>query len=227
MTHKGARHATSTAGYRAAILAVTPVLLLVAFGWHPYIAGQLPNETAIAEAVVPDPTRWGLAHVAAGVALGFVLLAFVAIRGYLREAGAERWSAVGLPFVIFGSALYLMLPGMELAPLGAAESGGDAAAVQAALQSWFVPLLLVGGLTFLVGTLCVAVGIGRSDVLGRGLAGLVIAGLVVMGASRLVPLAAAQLYVQGLAALVAMWPLAYRMWRQSRPAGLRQPVPAT
>lgn len=41
MTHKGARHATSTAGYRAAILAVTPVLLLVAFGSHPYIAGRL------------------------------------------------------------------------------------------------------------------------------------------------------------------------------------------
>jgi hypothetical protein len=35
-----------------------------------------------------------------------------------------------------------------------------------------------------------------------------------MAASRLVPLAAFQLYVQGIAALVALWPLAVRMWRR-------------
>jgi hypothetical protein len=34
-----------------------------------------------------------------------------------------------------------------------------------------------------------------------------------MAVSRLVPLAAFQLYVQGAAALVALWPLAYRTWR--------------
>lgn len=227
MTRNGARHATSTAGYRAAIVAVTPVLLLAAFGWHPYIAGRLPNDAAIADAVAPDTTRWGLSHLAAGVAFGVSVLAFIAIRGYLREAGEERWSAVGLPFVVLGSTLYTVLPGMEFAPLGAVEAGVDAEAVQAGLQSWFVPILVIGGITFLVGALSFAVGIARSGALSGGLAWLVVGGLVVMAASRLVPLVVVQLYVQGLAALVAMWPLAYRMWRQSRPADLRQPLPAT
>jgi hypothetical protein len=58
-----------------------------------------------------------------------------------------------------------------------------------------------------------AAGIIRSGLLGRGTAGLVVTALAVMAVSRLVPLAAFQLYVQGLAALIALWPLAYRIWR--------------
>jgi uncharacterized membrane protein len=202
------------AGFRAAAVALTPVLLLVAFLWHPYLPGRLPNDALVAEAVGAGTTRWGLAHLAAGIAFGFAVLAFVAIHGYLRQTGGDRWSAAGLPFVVVGSALYTILPGMEFAPLAAVESGGDAEAAQAALQPWFVPVLIAGGVTFFVGVLCFVAGIARARLLGRGLAGIVIAGLVVMAASRLVPLAAFQLYVQGIAALVALWPLAVRMWRR-------------
>lgn len=208
----------AAARYRAGVVAVTPVLLLVAAAWHPYIPGRLPNDTAVAEAVLPDPTRWGLAHLAAGVAFGFAVLAFVAIRNQLREAGEQRWSGAGLPLVVLGSAVYTMLPGMELAPLAAAESGADVAAVQAALEPWFVPVLIAGAGLFVLGTVGFAAGIIRSGLLGPGTAGLVITALVVMAVSRLVPLVAFQLYVQGLAALVALWPLAYRIWRPPRPA---------
>jgi hypothetical protein len=203
----------AAARYRAGVLAVTPALLLVAAAWHPYLPGRLPNDTAVAEAVLPDPTRWGLAHVAAGVAFGFAVLAFVAIRNQLREAGEQRWSGAGLPLVVLGSALYTMLPGMELAPLAAAESGADVAAVQAALAPWLVPVLMAGAGMFGLGVVGFAAGIIRSGLLGPGTAGLVATALVVMAVSRLVPLAAFQLYVQGLAALVALWPLAYRIWR--------------
>lgn len=210
--------AAAAARYRAGVLAVTPVLLLIAAAWHPYIPGRLPNDTAVAEAVLPDPTRWGLAHLAAGVAFGFVVLAFVAIRNQLREAGEQRWSGAGLPLVVLGSAVYTMLPGMELAPLAAAESGADVVAVQAALEPWFVPVLAAGAGLFVLGTVGFAAGVIRSGLLGPGTAGLVMTALVVMAVSRLVPLVAFQLYVQGLATLVALWPLAYRIWWPPRPA---------
>jgi hypothetical protein len=204
----------TTARYRAAAVAVAPVLLVAASLWHPYLAGRLPNDEVVAEAVAAGPTRWGLAHLAAGVAFGFVVLAFVAIHAHLRQTGGTQWSARGLPFVVVGSTLYTLLPGMEFAPLAAVESGADAEAAQAELTPWFVPVLVTGGVAFLVGVLCFVAGIVRSGLLDRRLAGLVIAGLLVMAVSRLVPLAAVQLYVQGLAALVALWPLAFRIWRQ-------------
>lgn len=36
--------------------------------------------------------------------------------------------------------------------------------------------------------------------------------LVVLAASRFVPLGAVQFYVQAAAGLIGLWPLAYRMW---------------
>jgi hypothetical protein len=113
------RTSTTATGLPAALLAVTPVLLLGALVWHPYISGRLPNNAAIADAVAVDTTRWGLVHLASGVALGFVVLAFIAVRNYLRAAGEERWSGSGLPFIVIGSTLYTMLPGMEFAALAA------------------------------------------------------------------------------------------------------------
>lgn len=221
------RNTTTTTGLQAALLAVTPVLLLAALVWHPYISGRLPNNAAVADAVAADTTRWGLVHLASGVAFGVVVLAFIAVRGYLRAAGEERWSGSGLPFIVIGSTLYTMLAGMEFAALAAAESGSDAEAVQAALVSWFTPVLATGGILFVVGTFGFVVGIARSGVLPPGLTALVIGGLLIMAVSRLVPLSTIQFYVQGLAAIVALWPLAYQMWRQPRPASQPQPLPTT
>src|SRR5919106_6264484 len=139
--------------YEVIIVALAPAALLVALVTHPYLAGRLPNEEAIAEAVAADTTRWGLVHLAAAVASGLVILAFLAIRDYLRDAGDRRHSALGVPFIVIGSVLFAMLPGMEFAALAAAETGtlADIAAAQAAVGEWFVPVLAIGALSFAIG----------------------------------------------------------------------------
>jgi hypothetical protein len=214
---------------RAAIVAVAPAVLLAALVWHPYLPGRQPNVEALATAVAADPTRWGLSHLAISVASGLTAVAFLAIRSYLREAGEDRWSILGLPFIVIGSTLFTILPGMEFAPLAAAKTGGDVQGAQAALQPWFVPILGAGALTFALGVLGFAKGIARSEVLSRQPTWLVVAALVIMAVSRFVPLAVVQLYVQGAAGIAALWPLAYRMGkhRVRGPAAQPRPAPAT
>jgi hypothetical protein len=213
----------TTSRTRAVATALAAPALLAAFAWHPYLHGRLPNAHAVADAVAEDPTRWGLAHLAAGIASGLVALAFIAVRGFLRERWDDSWSALGLPFVVIGSVLYAMLPGMEFAPLAAVAAGGDPEAAQKALEPWFLGVLLAGGVTFAAGVLCVAKGIAGHGVLSPGVTRLVVAGLVVFAVSRVVPLFAVQGYVQAAAALVALWPLAGRMWS---PSGRPQPFVA-
>jgi len=212
------------ARFGASIVALAPAVMLAGLFAHPYIA-TLPDEAAIAEAVAADTTYWGLVHLTAGVASGLMVLAFLAIRSYLRELGEERWSILALPFIVVGSTLFTMLPGMEFAPLSASEAGVDAEAVQVALAPWFLPILMTGAATFAIGVFAFAKGITVSRVLSR----LVVGALVVMAVARLVPVGAAQFYVQGAAGIVALWPLAYEMWKRpeaARPAGQPRPMPA-
>jgi hypothetical protein len=220
--------ATTRARFGASIVALAPAVMLVGLFAHPYIA-TLPDETAVAATATADTTRWGLAHLTVGVASGLLVLAFLAIRSYLREAGEERWSILGLPFIVMGSTLFALLPGMEFAPLAAAEAGGDVEAVQAALASWFLPVLVTGAVTFAFGVFVIAKGIADSRILSRRLSRLVVGALVVMAVARLVPVGAVQFYVQGAAGIVALWPLAYEMWKHpeaARPAGQPRPMPA-
>lgn len=208
---------TTRAVFAAAAVAVAPLVLLVSLVLHPYIGMGPPDAAMIAEAVVSHPTRWGLAHLAAAVASGLVILAFLAIRSYLREAGEERFSAFGIPFVAMGSTLYAVLPGMEMAPLMAAKTGGNVQAAQTELIRWFVPVLIIGAISFAIGIVAFARGIAASGVLTRRRTRLVIAALVVMAAARFVPLSAVQFYVHGIAGVVALWPLAYEMWTRPVP----------
>lgn len=208
----------TTSRFDASVVAVAPAALAAALLWHPHIPGRLPNETAIGDAVAAGTTRWGLAHLAAAMATGLVMLAFIAIRSYLRGAGEERWSAVGLPFIIVGSTLYAVLPGMEFTPLAAVEVGTDPRAAQAALEAWFVPVVVIGGVLFALGVLAFSKAIADSGVLGGALQGIVIAALIVMAASRLLPFAAGQFYLQSAAVVIALWPLAHRMWTQASQA---------
>lgn len=205
---------TTTTLFRAGTVVIAPLVLLGAFVWHPFLPGRLPNDAAIAAAVAADPTRWGLAHVAAAVASAFVMLAFLAVRACLRDAGEGTWSALGLPLIIIGSTLYALLPGMEFAPLAAVETGADAEAAQAALGPWFLPVLLTGALAFGLGCLAFAKGIARAGVLGPRIGWLVVAALVVVAVTRFIPLAAVQFYVQSAALIVALWPLASVMRTQ-------------
>ena len=220
---------TTRARFGAAIVALAPAVMLAGLFAHPYIA-TLPDEAAIAEAVTADTTHWGLAHLTVGVASGLLVLAFLAIRSYLRDAGEERWSILALPFIVVGGTLFAVLPGMEFAPLAAAEAGGDVQAAHAALAPWFLPILMIGAITFAVGVFTFAKGIADSRVLSRRLTRLVVGALVVMAVARFVPVGAVQFYVQSAAGIVALWPLAYEMWKHpetARPARQPRPMPTT
>lgn len=206
--------------WRTTIVVVAPVVLLAAFVTHPYLSGRLPNDAGVAEAVAAGTARWGAVHLATNVASGLIILAFLAIRSYLHEAGEDRFSALGVPFVVIGSTLFAFLPGMEFAPLAAAETGATPAQIQAtqeALASWFLPVLMTGALAFAIGVFGFARAISIVTVGSRRLTRVVVAALIVMAVSRFVPLAAVQFYVQGFAVIVALWPLAYAMRTQAAP----------
>jgi hypothetical protein len=190
---------------RAATVGIAPVLLAVALLWHPPIPGRLPDDLAIAEQVAHDPTRWGLAHLAAAAASAFLILGFVAVRAHLRDAGDAWISAAGLALVVIGSTAYAVLPGIEFSVLAAHETGADPVAAQVAVRSWFTAVLLTGGVLFAVGVLGYAAAIGRVGAFSRRIAWVVVTGLVVLAISWLVPIGAVQFYV--------LWS------RRCRPAG--------
>jgi hypothetical protein len=203
------------ARYGALGVAIAPAVMLFVYLAHPFI-GRIPDADAVAHAVHADTTWWGIVHLLTAVGSALVALAFLAIRARLRDAGEERFSAWALPFVIVGSALYGLLPRLEFAPLAAALIGADAAAAQAALQPWFIFTLATSAILFAIGIVGFARGIAAGRVLTRPLTRLVVTALLVWAAARLVPLGLVQFYVQGVAGIVALWPLAFQMWRQPR-----------
>jgi hypothetical protein len=204
----------SSRDWRIAVLVVAPATLLFALAAHPFIEGRLPNQTAIAEQVVAGTTRWGVVHLAAAVASALIAVAFLAVRQYLHQAGEDRLSGLGMPLVIVGSTLYAVMPGMEFAALAAADTGAtiaEVADVQAAIGSWFVPVLVASSLTFALGAISFVGAIRASKIASAGITRVVSVALIVMALSRIVPLSATQFYIHGVAAVVAMWPLAYVM----------------
>lgn len=207
---------------RAAVVALAPVVVLVAHVSHPYIA-VLPDAHAIADAVHTSPTRWAVVHLLTAVGVALVALAFLAVRAHLRDAGEDRLSSWGLPLVLFGSAVYGLLPGLEFAPLAAAETGGDVAAVQEVLQPVFTAVLVTGAVTFAAGVLAFARAIADSRILDRRTTQVVVTALGVLALSRATPLGVVQFHVQALAALLAFWPLARVMWRSDDAVAAARP----
>ncbi len=202
---------------QAAILVIAPMVLFAALVYHPYIP-QLTDKAAVAAALASGPTRWGFAHLAVAVGFGLMLLAFLAIRRLLSQAGEERWSITGLPFIAMGSTFSALLPAMEIAMLAPAEVGADVEASQQALDVWFMPVFFSGAVLSALGILGFAMGIVASGVLSRGLARVVAGALFVMAVSRFIPLGAA-LYVGGAAGILALWPLANHILNQSARLG--------
>lgn len=217
--------AQTTAYARAAILILAPAVMLAGMLYHPHIGNPFDADflAHLGAAVVADPVRWGVAHLLVAVGSGLIALAFLALRGRLREEGEDRWSGPALYFIVMGSVLYAVVPAMEFGPLAVAGTGADVetvAATQGAMFPWFVPILFTSALLFLVGAAGFAMGIMRAAILSSPLARLVALAIVVMAASRLVPLSLVQFHVQAVAGVVALWPLAYVMVRpaRSRPA---------
>lgn len=224
-------NARRSARWGAVVLAGAPAVLLFGFAYHPWIGS--PTDPGfydrLASAVTADPNRWMVAHLAVGVGSGLLAIAFVALWNWLREAGENRLSGSALPFIIMGSTLFAMLPAMEFAPLAVAGWGGDIQATQSSMMRWFVPILFSGAALFLLGSVGFAVDVARSALLSRPWRGVAVAAMLVMAISRFVPLGVIQLYLQGLAGIVAFWPLAYRLWvraplRQQSRAPARAPA---
>ena len=208
---------------RAVIAVIAPAVLFAGFAYHPYVTIGT-DATALAEAAASDTTRWGVSHLLVGIGYVLLALAFIAVRSYLREAGEERWSAVALPLIVAGCALFPILTGMEFALLAAAETGGDVKAAQSELMPWFIPVFLLGAVSFALGALGFARAIASSRVLSSQRTWLVVAALVVMAAARFVPLGATQVVI-GAAGLLALSPIAYEMWQRPRARPERHPRP--
>lgn len=217
-------NASTEARWGAAALIVAPVVIWISFLAHPHIGTAVGDPglyDAIASEVAADAGVWIFAHLLLAVGSGLLALAFVALRGYLREAGEDRFSAVGLPFVVLGSVLFALLPAMEMAPFAAHQAGlgpADVAAVQAALDATvFPPVLLAGSVLFGVGVVAFAWAVPKSGVLSAGAAKVVAGALVVVAVSRFVPVFFVLFHVQSVALLAALVPLAHAMW--TRPVG--------
>lgn len=210
---------TFDARWGAAAVAVAPTVMAAGLFAHPLLGN--PKDAgflaALEGAVVADTFRWAVVHLAIAVASGLMILAFLALRSYLRSAGGDRWSAVGVPFVVMGSLLFALLPAFEFAPVAAAGAGADIQATQAVLQPWLMSTQLTSGVLFLLGTLAFVKGLTQRRVMGRASTTVVASALTVMALTRLLPPGVVLLYVGPIAGLVALWPLAYAMWK--RPDG--------
>lgn len=205
----------------AFVTGLAPLLFLIAMLWHPPLVGRLPDSVAVAEAASDDLTRWGLSHLSLVPASAAVVLAFIAVRALLRDAGDGWPSAVGLGFVVLGSVAYVVLPGMEMSLIVASDAGIDLVAAQDSLEPWFVPTFAGGAVLFAIGTFAFAVAIARSAVATRATRLTIAISLVVFGLSRAVPVGIAQFYVQSAAALLSLGLLAVVMWTSaSREAGV-------
>jgi hypothetical protein len=214
---------------RAAIVGLAPAVVLAAHAYHPWIGspGDADFMARLAAAVAADPVRWGISHFGVALGSGLLILAFLAVRSYLREAGTERWSALGLPFVVMGSLMYALLPAMEFTPLAALRADADIMALQGAQMAWFIPILMSAAFLFFLGVVGFAVGIARTGVLSPLGTRLVVAALVVMAITRFFPVGIAQLYVGPVAGVLALWPLAYLMAKGPRPIVPGKGAPAS
>ena len=205
---------TTASPPRAGLVAAAPVLLLAASVYHPYIV-RLNNDAAVAAELTGDQTRWGLSHLAVGLAGGLLLIALLIVVAELHAAGEQTWSTLATPFLVLGSTLFVSLPAMEIGALAAAEAGADVPAVLNELNTWFVPVLVAGALTFAIGVLGLALSVRRSGLLDAGGTAVVTTALIVMATARFVPFGAA-LYVSGAAGVVALWPLASHLRRRAQ-----------
>lgn len=194
----------------ATVVAAAPLLMLAALAYHPYIV-KLNNDGAVAGEIVANTTRWGLSHLAVGLAAAMLLLALLYVAGHLRETGEDFWTTLATPLMVVGSVLFAFLPAMEIAMLAVHNAGGDLEVILSEMNTWFVPILIASSAAFTLGIISLAIAINRSRVLGRWTQ-VAVAALLVMAAARFFPFGGA-LYVSGVAGIVALWPVAIHMWR--------------
>lgn len=210
------------------MVALAPLAALVGFLWHPYVA-NVTDRAAVAGAVGAGATRWAASHLLLAVAFGLAVLAVFALRVTLRAAGEDRWSFTAVPFVTVGMTLVVVVLGAEgVAAAAVAGAGGDVAAFLAEVEVWLTPTYVIAALLLAAGWLSLARAVSRSNLLDRAWAAVVTAGLVALAVLGFLPFGWASIGT-GLAAVLAFWPLAYRMWAgpaERAPVTGAQPSPA-
>lgn len=195
----------------AVATAAGPLMLLAGILWHPFIP-DLRNNADVVHHLQTNTTTWFGAHMLVALGAAVLLLGFLAIRTHIRTTvGREAWTGRAIAPLVISTALFVMLPAMEIGMLAVDKAGGDLLATQNALDTWFTPILLVGTLIFAVGSIMFAVGVHRARVLPTAASWTVLVAFVVSALSR-IPFTAALLV--GIVALnVAMMPLAWTMWK--------------
>jgi hypothetical protein len=215
---------STQARLRAGVVIVTPVVVLIGFIWAPYLSDFTDN-SAVADEIAANTTRWNWAAIISGVGLALTPLLAFSIRNYLREAGEQRWSFIAVPLVTIGAGLLAFLAGSEFATGPAIDSGASGSAVLDAREDWFMPMIFIALAIFAAGFLSLAAAVRTSRVLSDAQSWVVVGALVVLAVSLFIPVTGGQ-YLVGIAAIVAAWPLGYRMWNvPSATAGV-QPSPA-
>ncbi len=195
---------------QAIVIVIAPVVALIGASIHPYIA-DLADNAATARVVEANPTRWAWAHLIEMGGNVLLVLAIISIGSYLRASGERLWSFIAVPLITAGVVLFTSVLGMALTFSAVSETGAPLEPVLIALDPWYAPVTLVILATAGLGFLSLAMSIYRSQVLGRRLTWVVTAAVVVFHLTFLIPATWGE-QVFNVAAIVAFWPLAYRMW---------------
>ena len=195
---------------RALALFSAPVVLMVGWLYHPYVADETKVQS-FADAASSDPDRWAGAHII--LVIGFVLasLAVLAARHELRSAGEERWSPPAVLLLVTGHTLLVGIWFWEVDVAAVAKLGGDTEAVL--LQSGtygLEPLALAGFLMMGIGWILLALALYRSRIL-QPIPSWSIAGLMVPILAGLLTPSTGGSYIFGVGVLGFMWLLAYRI----------------
>ena len=198
---------------RAGVVAIAPVVWLIGATYHPYI-GDLADNAETAAVVAADPTRWAWAHVIEMGGNVLLVLAVVWIGSYLRASGERLWSFIAVPLITVGIVLFTAVLGMSLSFSAMHEVGAPLEAVMDAVDPWYLPITLVILITAGLGFLSLAAAIYRSRALSRELTWVATAAIVMVALTLLVPSTWGE-QVLSVAAMVAFWPLAYRMWQNT------------
>ncbi len=158
----------------AITVAAGPLLLLAGLVWHPFIP-DLTDSADVARHLEEDTMTWLGAHYLVAVGAAVLLLGLLAVRTFIRTtSGPEPWTERAIAPLVLGSCLFVMLPAMEIAMLAVAEAGGDSAATQEELQTWFLPTLIAAAIFYGVGVVLFGVGVLRSQILPSGLSWVVL-----------------------------------------------------
>ena len=211
---------SAQAKLRAVAVFVFPVIGLVGLLYQPYV-NDLTDPAAVGAAVAAGPTRWLWSQTLQAAALVAAILAVVAIRIYLRDAGEDRWSFPAVPFVTIGAAVFIFLLGAgAVGGWVIVELGGSAGEVGQFFDEagrFALPAFVIGGIAFSLGLLSLAAAVRRSGTLGDAAAWLVVIAVIVLVVAGFIPAGWADLVV-GVAAVIAAWLIAYQMWQDASTA---------